>query len=590
MTLHFPKAELSKVMAHVEHMRLNFPDRKSGTGPDFAAAQYVVEQMESFGLEAALQPFETYDSDIGTSFIALGSKDGTEIASLPCLHVEPTDPEGALVELVDVGPGGLADYEGKDVRGKAVLAEVSYAPATPEKARIAASKGATAIILMNWGTDDSTEIPWRGLKSVWGNPTPESVVEMPRLPGISISRHDGLMLRQKLVDEGDIQLYVHLTATRAWRTLNQPVSWLMAPEGAPERDRFVVVSAHVDSWNPGVTDNITGMSVIMEMARTLAAQRETLKRSVVFCCWNGHEVAEAAGSTYFVDSHWERINRNAIAYLNVDSVGMKGTEEFHVNCSPELHRLAEDVTKDVYAGSLTTSITPLRRVGDQSFFGIGVPAVTGRHMFTADVIQKHNGATLGWFNHTGFDTIEVLDEEVLGWDLKWNAALLLRLVTDSALPYCFSDRLEDMTSRFHKAIDGSSQRSDLERIFIELEALGLEISWLDKAMASERLGTEDLTRLNGVAMRVARQITFLTAASVGKYGQDSYGSSKLLQPVPLLSCLEDYEAAEKRGWDEHLLWTKLIQLRHQITDAIEIARTTIADCRALFEQAGYGKG
>ena len=48
------------------------------------------------------------------------------LKSLPCTHIEPTPGEGYTAELVDVGPGSFANYEGKDVRGKIVLAEFGY--------------------------------------------------------------------------------------------------------------------------------------------------------------------------------------------------------------------------------------------------------------------------------------------------------------------------------------------------------------------------------------------------------------------------------------------------------------------------------
>ncbi|WP_371227934.1 M28 family peptidase [Roseovarius sp. 2305UL8-3] len=588
MTQFRPDVSIENVMTHVTHMQQHFPNRKSGDGQDLEAARYVVERMKDYGLRAELQPFETYDSDIGTSCVKLGGIDGEDIASLPCLHVEPTPDAGLTVELVDVGPGGTEDYEGKDVRGKIVLAEVSYAPATPEKARIAAANGAAAILLMNWGRDNSTEIPWRGLKSVWGNPTPESVVEMPLIPGVSISRADGLRLRG-LMAEGTVTLYLRLTAHREWRRLHQPVAWLDAPETAPQRDQFMVVSAHVDSWNPGVTDNIAGMSVILEMARAFAAQKDKLTRSAVFCCWNGHEVAEAAGSTWFVDSHWEKINRDAVGYLNVDSVGMRNTSVFHVNCSPELQALAHAVTDEVYAERLPRSVTPLRRVGDQSFFGVGVPAITGRHMFSAEVIREHNGATLGWYNHTGFDTLEEVDPAALAGDLEWNSAALSCFLTEQTLPYRFADRLADMKIRFESALTNSTQKSGLEVVFFDIARLEPEIAWLDSVLMQTDLPTAPRLIADRAARRIARQLTFLTSAALGKYGQDSYGSSTLLQPVPLLACLAEYEATTPGSMEERLLWTKLIQLRHQLTDAFELAHNAAVDARNLFATVENGE-
>ena len=84
----------------------------------------------------------------------------------------------------------------KDVAGKAILVEVSYAPATPEKSMIASEHGVAAMICMNWGTPDQELICGRGLKAVWGNPTPESFEKIPQLAGVSITRKDGETLKK----------------------------------------------------------------------------------------------------------------------------------------------------------------------------------------------------------------------------------------------------------------------------------------------------------------------------------------------------------------------------------------------------------
>ncbi len=567
------------VMQHVDHMRTHFLNRKSGQGIDLAAGRYVVDTLKGYGLDAALEEFETYDSDIGSSFVALGGSGGQVLKSLPCLHVEPTPPEGYTAELVDVGPGGLGDYEGKDVRGKIVLAEVSYAPATPEKARIAASMGAAGIVLMNWGEDESSYIPWRALKAVWGNPTPASWNEIPRMFGVSVSRADGIMLRKRMAS-GPVVLHVKVTASRVWRTLSQPIGWLRAPDSAPERDQFVVVSGHIDSWNPGVTDNITGMAVMLEIARSLAARRETLRRSVVFCFWNGHEVAEAAGSTYFVDSHWEQLNRNAVAYFNIDSVGMKGTTEFHINSCPELSGFSEALSHSVFAETLPQKVTPLRRVGDQSFFGVGVSAATGRHSYAADVVKAHHGATLGWYNHTEFDTIDVLDPKALESDLDWCWRYVYALVTEPVLPQRFNARLKDMRERFLAILSGNADPARLSIIPDLLDGLEDRVIWFDRYL--DRAGTENEAlrqRANRLVLRLSRLLTFPTGSASGRYGQDSYGVSTLAYPVPLLASLETYRAAEPGSLATRLLATELMRLRHEITDAIQAASDLIDDFR-----------
>lgn len=570
---------IAHAMQHVEHMRIHFPNRKSGNGVDRAAGDYIVDTMRSYGLDAELQAFETFDSDIGEASLRLDGPDGTVIDCRPCLHIEPTRDGGETAELVDVGAGAITDYEGKDVSGKFVLAEVSYAPATPEKARIAASMGAAGIILMNWGKDTGTEIPWRALKSVWGNPTPETWHDMPRIAGISISRRDGIMLRG-LLKKGAVHVHASLTSRRVWRTLYQPLAWLHAPETAPERDQFVIVSGHLDSWDPGVTDNITGMAVMMEIARNLSQCRDMLRRSLVFCFWNGHEVAEAAGSTHFVDSHWERINRDAVAYINIDSVGMKGAEEFHVNASPELAGYAEALSRTVFAETLPQKIATLRRVGDQSFFGIGVPAMTGRHSYAQEVVTTENGATLGWYNHTEFDTIDVLDEAALAQDLDWCARTVFTLAATHALPYRLSARLEDMAQRFDAMIRSGEDPADLGRISTAIEQLKPAISWFDGHLEAQAAAGGSVSA-NRVAMRLARLLTFPTSSAIGRYGQDSYGVSTLASPVPMLADLETWRALPPDALEARLLRTRLIRRRQTVTDALVSAAEIIADFKAL---------
>lgn len=572
---------LAKVMTHVDHMQRSFPYRKSGLGQDLAAAQYIIDRLRSCGLEANLEGFDAYDSDPGQAELELLGPDGRMIDARACTHIEPTPPEGFIGSLIDVGAGGPDDYKGKDVRGKIVLAEVSYAPATPEKARIADGQGAAGIVLMNWGRDDGAHIPARGLKAVWGNPTPETWHDIPRLFGVSISRKDGIDLRAQLA-RGGVRLRATVSADRVWRTLYQPIAWLRAPHRSPQHEQFVIVSGHLDSWNPGVTDNLSGNGVMMEIARTLARRKNELVRSVAFCFWNGHEVAEATGSACFVDSHWEQINRHAVAYFNVDSVGMKNTTEFQINSCPELAGHSRRIATECFGETVAVKQSDLKRVGDQSFFGIGVPAVTGRHMFSAEMVRAENGATLGWFNHTEFDTMDVLDEAVLERDLSWCGRFVESLCTSDVLPHRFTPRLLDQKRRFAEMLGAEPDPAELTRIVDALDDLSDPVSWFDAYL--DRLGndaTGDAARsANLLVIRLSRLLTFLTGSASGRYGQDSYGISTLLQPVPRLADLARYRELDPAGQDARLLKTRLIRLRHEMTDALSLAADLLEDFRS----------
>lgn len=561
--------DLERVLAHVRWLTEHTPNRISGGGQDRRAAEYIVEQLASYGLDAGLQEFDTYTSGIGAGRLeVLGAEPWTPRVRA-CLHVEETLPAGFEAELVPVGPGGEDDYAGLDVRGKIVLAEVSYSPATPEKARLAHEHGAAGMILMNWGRADQDFIPWRALKAVWGNPTRSTWKEIPRLHALAVTRRDGERLKEAC-RRGPVRVRMQVTGSRSWARVAQPVAWLRAPEKSLERRQFVVVSGHLDAWEPGVTDNATGNAVMLELARVLAERRGELRRSVVFCFWNGHEIAEAAGSTYFVDTHWEELHRHGVAYLNIDSVGMRGATRFVINSSPELRGAHLAVTRRLRQEAESRR---LQRIGDQSFFGVGVPALAARHGFAEELIAEWNGATLGWWNHTEQDTHERLDEAVLARDARFWTAFVHDLLTTADLPHRAGHLVRDLAERFEGMVAAGEDPAELRRVLPLLEELGADADRLDAFRPADERET---ALRNAALLAVSRHLTSLLATAVGRYGQDSYGLTDLAQPVPMLAPLVRYRALPEGDEERFLLATELLRVRHRFTDGIAAARAAIA--------------
>lgn len=310
-------AELKEtnVMDHIAWLTEKAPKRLSGTGDDRKAAEYICDQMSGYGLEAKLLEFETYNSTPLYSELKVLDPAGVVIQSLPCGHILSTLPEGITTGLVYAGAGGVEDYKGKDVKGKAVLVEVSYAPPTPEKARIAAMNGASAIICANWGEDQDV-ICMRALKAVWGTPTLQTIYDIPRLTGLSISRKAGEFLRKLCTENPRVRVWMRAESSNRWEKLVQPMAIL---RGEGKGDSFLLVSGHLDAWEPGVTCNATGNGVILELARVLSKYRHSLSRDIYFVFWNGHEIAEGAGSTWFVDHYWDCLRDGYIGYFNIDS-------------------------------------------------------------------------------------------------------------------------------------------------------------------------------------------------------------------------------------------------------------------------------
>ena len=420
------RSEVSKseMMNTIRYMTEHFPYRLAGSPCEAAASEYVSQRMRDYGLEVENKVFYTYNSDPMFSKVQILQPEFLEIDSLPCAHIRATKPEGELFDLVYVGDGSYQAYEGLDVTGKMVLVEVSYAPPVPEKARIACEMGAAGIMCMNWGNDEEV-ICRRGLKAVWGNPTESNFHNIPDIVGVGVTRGAGLKLKSWCQQGKAVQVKVTAIADRTWSQVHQPQGIL---RGNGKRDEFLLVCSHLDAWKPGVTCNATGNATTLEICRILSRHREELDRDIYFVFWDGHEVAEAAGSTWFVDNYWDLLNKKCIGYTHIDSTGVRETELFEIKASEELLDFAKANAKAVLP-QMPLRAMSLKKIGDQSFMGIGVPSITQRISFTQEYMDHAHGATLGWWNHTKEDGLDKCDPDILVEDTQASIQVIYDLAT-----------------------------------------------------------------------------------------------------------------------------------------------------------------
>lgn len=93
-------------------------------------------------------------------------------------------------------------------------------------------------------------------------------------------------------------------------------------KGGEKPDEYVVVGAHLDSWDlgTGTTDNGTGTSVILETARVLAKSPIKPKRTVVFVLFSGEEQG-LHGSKEFVRKHKDLLAKTSVALVHDTGTG-----------------------------------------------------------------------------------------------------------------------------------------------------------------------------------------------------------------------------------------------------------------------------
>jgi len=229
-------------------------------------------------------------------------------------------------ELVDVGNGASeADYSGKDVRGKIVLADGVLARV--QELGIA-HHGAVGIVsdmpnqTTAWSGLDTTVVRWGHLDA-----------RQPSGFAFMVSRQAAETLRSRLRNGEHVILNAHVKATVG------PGHWTVVTGTIPGTDSGageIVYSCHLDHERPGANDNGSGCVTILESARVLthlvdSGQLPRPKRTLRFV-WG----PEVEGTMAFLASHPE-IKQRFRANIHMDMVGgdpFKNKAVFHVTGTP----------------------------------------------------------------------------------------------------------------------------------------------------------------------------------------------------------------------------------------------------------------
>ena len=229
-------------------------------------------------------------------------------------------------ELVDVGSGAIeADYAGKDVRGKIVLADGVLARV---QELAVAKHGASGIVsdmpnqTTAWSGLDTTIVRWGHLDA--------------RQPGgfaFMVSRQTAEALRSRLQKGESITLNAHVKATVG------PGHWTVVTATIPGTDPAageIIYSCHLDHERPGANDNGSGCVTILESARVLgqlinSGRLPRPARTLRFI-WG----PEVEGTMAFLATHPE-IRQRLRANVHMDMVGgdpFKNKSVFHVTATP----------------------------------------------------------------------------------------------------------------------------------------------------------------------------------------------------------------------------------------------------------------
>jgi len=553
-------------------------DRLSGSEGETRAVQYFKETMDGYGLDVEILEIENYISLPIRASITVLSPATKELPCITHSFSVSTSPHAIDAEVVYVPRGRDAD-----VKGKIVLSE---GLAAPYSCWAWEEKGAVGLLWINAG-----ELPRNMIiTTVWGQPTPETAKFIPRIAVASMNQVNGEYLKS-LCQKGKVQIRL---LTETWTGFKKVPLAIANIQGKVEAEKYVLFNGHIDSWHKGASDNATANACMLETARIIAKYKSELRRGVRFVWWSGHSHGRYSGSNWYADYHWEDLYRNAVANLNVDSLGCRGATDYsEADCSAELYEVGRSVLED-YTGQ-SPRYSRIGRSGDQSFWGIGIPA-----LFQLLSRQAHGGDAsqvlvpgLPWFWHTEADTIDKIDPNILLKDTRVYMAALWRLSTSPVLPLSFTDvaaefirylldiqqkagEAFDLSSALKKAYTFQAKAGELQKM---CRKAAENYSFLGQGTSGDKLESK-IHVLNRCLMKLSRTLMPVNYSAVDRFEADR---AMPIPPFPRLQQAGEMEKMNRNDASFKFLERKMVRERNRVcyalTEAGEMIDQTLQEAR-----------
>jgi Zn-dependent M28 family amino/carboxypeptidase len=283
--------------------------RESGTPGYEASRDYVVARLQAAGYDPVVQPFEfPFFQELATPEFARVSPDpetytaGSDFSSMT--YSGSGNVSAATTHVTDQGGAPGAGCEAADFAGFPAgnVALIQRGSCTFKiKATNAIAANASAVVIYN-----NVDGPLNG---TLGSPG-QSV------PVIGTTQAIGQEQAALLAGGATVVLHVFTATQSEIRT-----TWNVLADTGGRADRTMVVGAHLDSRleGPGINDNGSGSSAILEIAEQFAARGIEPRNRVRFAWW-GAEEFNLLGSTFYVNNLSDEELADHEANLNYDMI------------------------------------------------------------------------------------------------------------------------------------------------------------------------------------------------------------------------------------------------------------------------------
>ncbi len=395
--------------------------------------------------------------------------------------------------------------------------------------------GAVGVIAVNPGID----IHWGTCTTIWGSPDLDDLPRKPKIAVVAVNNPDG----KQLIEHAGAGKKGRIVTEMQEGWFKQKVPVVDVP-GAADKEKFVFLHGHLDSWDVGVGDNATGDATMLEIARVLWKHRASLKRSVRIAWWPGHSTGRYAGSTWYADAFADDFDANCVAQIDCDSPGCRWATSYHQTTTmTETEAHVMRAIKDV-SGVDGKAKRP-NQAGDYSFNNIGISSYFMLSSTMPDELRAEKGyyavsgcgGNIAW--HTENDTLEIADKGTLMTDIKIYLLSTLRNANDDVLPYDWRATAKEFAgtiATYQKAAGGAFDLTPAK------DALDKLATALDRFYAGIAAGTVSKPAANEAQMRLGRVLVPINFTREPRFRHDP---AFTCPPLPTLAA-----AAEVPGLPE----------------------------------------
>lgn len=454
--------------------------RNAGSDAEHKAADLLVDEMKAIGLQDVSKdafPVTKWQFN-GAELKIAKPADITKVIK-PYSYASGNtlkEPNGVLsTELVYVGKGKKADYEGKNVKGKIVLVDINQRDEwwVTYPTLEAAYHGAKAIINNNVGGYAELDPTAMNCQDFCGPVT---------IPSVNVSKADadylkGLLAKGKV----SVDLKVDNVVENGGTSYNI-VGRLPGKNYGTDKDEYIIVGDHYDKHFWGFQDNDCAVAITLAIAKGMVDAGYKPEHTLVFVL-HGAEEYGAANTRYdWSTGAWNEINKvhpdwvgKALAYINFELPAYEFAKETHVASAVELYSFIKDYAKvapkpqGVFSqGVLTEGYPQMSWSDDWSYTAAGVPSMVNGFLNKAD-----GGGVYPFYlthYHSQFDNVGTYNAKALDFNLKFYGAMALSLDNSPTIALDFTNqakRVKDSVdlAMFRKAgIDSAGILADADKL------------------------------------------------------------------------------------------------------------------------------